>query len=474
VENDAATPISANIVVADVDSPQLAGATVAITSNFAAGEDVLGFTNQNGISGAFNATSGVLTLSGTATVAQYQAALRSVTFGNTSENPSTSPRTITFTVRDSGGASNPQTRTVSVARVNDAPVAQSAPVQTPEDTPLLITLGGTDVDGDPLSFEIVSGPSNGTLSSGAGAARTYTPNANFVGTDSFTFRVNDGTVNSITATITITVGGTNDVPVAVDDSATAAFGTATTVQVLANDTDADNDPLIVLNVDTTNTRGTVTISADGKSVVFTPASGFSGSTSFGYTASDGTATATARVTVQVLANPTPANRVPVAVADSYNVSSFGTRTLQVLAPGVLGNDSDPDGSALQTLLVDSPRSGQLTLNANGSFTYTPGALFSGSDTFTYSAFDGQAYSAPARVTLVVPATRDTTPPVVSLAGEQIRRLPLLPLARGSAVDPYATRERGIVPTSGLRSVVLRLQNGQGLFWNGKSFQSRTL
>jgi hypothetical protein len=111
------------------------------------------------------------------------------------------------------------------------------------------------------------------------------------------------------------------------------------------------------------------------------------------------------------------------------------------------------------------------LNANGSFTYTPGALFSGSDSFTYVASDGTTQSAAVRVTLSVSAPRDTTPPLVSLAGPAVRRLPLLPLGRGSAVDPYATLERGIVPTSGLRSVVLRLQNGQGLFWNGKSFQS---
>jgi hypothetical protein len=468
VENDAATPISANIVVADVDSPQLAGATVAITSNFAAGEDVLGFTNQNGISGAFNASNGVLTLSGTATVAQYQAALRSVTFRNTSDNPSTSPRTITFTVRDSGGASNSVSRSVSVASVNDAPVVVNQNRGTPEDTPLAITFTASDVDSSSFTFEIVSGPSNGTLS-GSGATRTYTPNLNFVGSDSFTFRASDGTSNSNIATVTITVGGQNDAPVAVNDTASTSEDVPVSIQVLANDTDDENDPLTVQSVAvTSSTNGTVSISADKKSVLFTPAAEFSGTGIFSYVANDGALDSNAAVVmVQVLA----ANDAPFALADSYNVSAFAPRTLQVPAPGVLANDSDAEGDALQAILQTSTSKGELNFKTDGSFSYTPGALFSGTDTFTYVAFDGQAYSTPVTVALSVPTPRDTTPPLVSLAGPAVRRLPLLPLARGSAVDVYVTRESGIVPSSGLRSVVLRLQNGAGLFWNGRGYQS---
>jgi hypothetical protein len=468
VENEATTPISANIVVADVDSPQLAGATVAITSNFASGEDVLGFTNQNGISGAFNASNGVLTLSGTATVAQYQAALRSVTFRNTSDNPSTSPRTITFTVRDSGGASDSVSRSVSVASVNDAPVVVNQNRGTPEDTPLAITFTASDVDSSSFTFEIVSGPSNGTLS-GSGATRTYTPNLNFVGSDSFTFRASDGTSNSNIATVTITVGGQNDAPVAVNDTASTSEDVPVSIQVLANDTDDENDPLTVQSVAvTSSTNGTVSISADKKSVLFTPAAEFSGTGIFSYVANDGALDSNAAVVmVQVLA----ANDAPFALADSYNVSAFAPRTLQVPAPGVLANDSDAEGDALQAILQTSTSKGELNFKTDGSFSYTPGALFSGTDTFTYVAFDGQAYSTPVTVALSVPTPRDTTPPLVSLAGPAVRRLPLLPLARGSAVDVYVTRESGIVPSSGLRSVVLRLQNGAGLFWNGRGYQS---
>ncbi|MGO4367082.1 Ig-like domain-containing protein, partial [Pseudomonas sp. PAB10] len=124
-ENQAATAINSVLTVTDVDSSNLTGATVSITSNFASGQDVLGFTNQNGISGSYNASTGVLTLSGTSSVANYQAALRSVTYSDTSDNPSTAPRTISFQVDDGSAAnhaSNVATTTVTVAATNDAPI----------------------------------------------------------------------------------------------------------------------------------------------------------------------------------------------------------------------------------------------------------------------------------------------------------------------------------------------------------------
>ena len=100
------------------------GATIEITANYTSTEDVLAFTNANGITGSWNAGTGMLTLSGTATVANYQAAIRSVTYQNTNTgNPSIAVRTVTFRVTDFNGAlSNTVTRNIGVTRVNDAPV----------------------------------------------------------------------------------------------------------------------------------------------------------------------------------------------------------------------------------------------------------------------------------------------------------------------------------------------------------------
>ena len=112
---------------------------------------------------------------------------------------------------------------------------------TLEETAKTITLSGTDADSDTLSFNSVSTPSNGTLS-GTAPNLTYTPAANFTGSDSFTFKVNDGTVDSTTATVTITVTNVNDVPVALGQSVTTAEETAKTITL--SGTDADSDTLI--------------------------------------------------------------------------------------------------------------------------------------------------------------------------------------------------------------------------------------
>jgi N-acetylneuraminic acid mutarotase len=409
---------------------------------------------------------------------------------------------ITITATDPSGSTVQDTFTVTVNAasappVNAVPLAQT----TPEDTPLVLSAAGnnalsvSDADSANLTVSLSLPSGTGTLSlsrtegltftSGDGTADAtmtfsgsadsinaalnglrFDPTADFNGAATLTITSNDGALED-TDTVAITVAPVNDAPVALDDSASTQSGEADTVQVLVNDTDADGDALVVSAVDTTGTRGTVAISADSKSVVFTPEAGFLGDTSFGYTVSDGTTTDSARVSMQVLPRP---NRAPVAFADIFNVSSAGARVLQVPAPGVLRNDRDADGDTLAARLATQPRNGRLTLNANGSFTYTPNVLFGGRDFFTYRAFDGEADSAPVTVTLNVPAALDITPPLVVLAGGAVRRLPLLPMARGVAVDLYATRENGIVVMSGLRSTVLRLQNGAGQFWNGRTFQ----
>jgi hypothetical protein len=122
-ENDAPTPIDPLLTITDPDSANINGATVKITGNFHASEDVLGFANQNGISGSYDSVHGVLTLTGASSVANYEAALKSVTYFNSSDKPSNQARTISFQAVDDGGASSTvATATVSVAPVNDAPV----------------------------------------------------------------------------------------------------------------------------------------------------------------------------------------------------------------------------------------------------------------------------------------------------------------------------------------------------------------
>ena len=119
-ENAGAVAVDSGLTVTDSDSANLTGATVTISANYASGEDTLSFTNQNGITGSFSA--GMLTLTGSASVANYQTALRSVTYANSSDNPSTATRTVSFVVNDGSTNSTAATRNITVTAVNDAPV----------------------------------------------------------------------------------------------------------------------------------------------------------------------------------------------------------------------------------------------------------------------------------------------------------------------------------------------------------------
>ena len=151
---------------------------------------------------------------------------------------------ITLALVDDGGTANggvntsaAQTFSITATAVNDAPAADSKAISTPEDTAVAITLSGADVDGDTLSFGLVTNASHGTLS-GTGANLTYTPTPNFNGIDSFTYRTSDGLLNSNLATVSITVSPVNDAPT----GTVTITGTAMQGQTLtAGNTLADAD-----------------------------------------------------------------------------------------------------------------------------------------------------------------------------------------------------------------------------------------
>jgi VCBS repeat-containing protein len=202
---------------------------------------------------------------------------------------------------------------------------------------------------------------------------------------------------------------TNQAPAAAGDAFSTAEDTVLTVAapgVLGNDADPDGDPLTAALV-TGPSHGTLTLNVDG-SFSYTPAADFAGSDSFTYRASDGTLTSNvATVTISVTAT----NDAPTAGDDAYTTGEDTART--VAAPGVLGNDADPDGDPLTAVLVTGPGHGTLTLNANGSFTYTPVANYTGPDSFTYRASDGTLTSSLATVSLSVSPVNDA--PSVTVA-----------------------------------------------------------
>ncbi|MCA9195014.1 MAG: DUF4347 domain-containing protein, partial [Planctomycetales bacterium] len=176
-ENDGAVAITASLAVADVDDTNIESALVAITGNYTSGEDVLSFIDQNGITGSWNAGTGELTLTGSATKAQYAAALQSITYTNSSENPSTSTRTVSFTINDGDVDSNTVTRDIAITSVNDDPInAGSLPadIAVTEDVLSnvdLSTLDFSDVDAASSSLTVTLTTATGgqlTVAAGTG------------------------------------------------------------------------------------------------------------------------------------------------------------------------------------------------------------------------------------------------------------------------------------------------------------------
>jgi VCBS repeat-containing protein len=321
---------------------------------------------------------------------------------------------FTYRAQDSFGAQSALAIVaIVVTPVPDAPTAADQSVSATENIPAPIDLAGLDVDGDNLSFIIVSDPANGTLSplgapnciAGSCIARvTYTPTPSFNGTDSFTFKVSDGTLESPVAIVSITVNAVDDPPVAVDDSATLTEDDpATLIDVLANDTDLDGGPRRIASA-TQPANGTVVVAADGSSLTYQPDADYCNTPpgtaldTFTYTLAPGDSTATVSVSV------TCVNDAPVAAADSYSVDEDSVLT--VAAPGVLANDTDAENDALVAALVGGPSHGSLTLSANGAFSYTPVANYNGADSFTYNASDGVRDSNIVTVSLTVNPVND--------------------------------------------------------------------
>jgi VCBS repeat-containing protein len=317
------------------------------------------------------------------------------------------PDSFTYHASDGTLTSNLATVTITVTAVNDAPTAAADAYSTAEDTALTVATPGvlgndTDPDGDPLSAWVGAGPSHGTLTLDADGSFVYTPDANYNGPDSFTYRASDGSLESNLATVTITVTAVNDTPTAANDAYSTAEDTALTVAapgVLGNDTDPDGDSLHTVT-ETGPSHGTLTLHADG-SFAYTPAANYNGPDTFTYRASDGTFTSNlATVTITV----TPVNDAPTAADDAYSTTE--DTALTVATPGVLGNDTDPDGNPLSAWVGAGPSHGTLTLDADGSFAYTPDANYNGPDTFTYRASDGSLDSDLATVTITVTAVND--------------------------------------------------------------------
>ncbi len=211
-----------------------------------------------------------------------------------------SPSQVTVDyIATTGGTVN-YSYTIAANSGNHTPVADNQSVITNEDTAKAITLTANDAEGDTLTYSIVMSPTHGTLR-GTPPNVTYTPVANYNGSDSFTFKANDGTVDSNIATVSIIINSVNDAPVAKNQSVTTNQDTGKAITLNATDVDGDT---LTYSIVTSPTHGT--LSGTPPNVTYTPVANYNGSDSFTFKANDGTVDSNI-ATVSITVSPQPSN-----------------------------------------------------------------------------------------------------------------------------------------------------------------------
>jgi hypothetical protein len=304
--------------------------------------------------------------------------------------------TITIRLADDGGTANggvdtspAQNFTVTVNPINDPPAANAQSVTTPEDTAKSITLTGSDVETASLGYVVVGLPSHGALS-GTAPSLTYTPASNYSGPDSFTFKVNDGTVDSPTAQVSITVTAVNDPPVANPQAVTTPEDTAKSITLTGSDVESVS---LVFTVVAQPSHGA--LSGTAPNLTYTPASNYSGSDSFTFKVNDGTVdSSTAQVSITVTAVNDPPAANPQSVTTPEDTAKSITLT-----------GSDVETVSLVFTVVAQPSHGALSGTAP-NLTYTPASNYSGPDSFTFKVNDGTVDSPTVQVSITVTAVND--------------------------------------------------------------------
>ena len=424
VENGFVTSIiDADSTIGDSDSTTLHSATIHITNVQAGDLFAIGAMPTGIKAGVYDPVTGVLTLSGTASLADYRAALENIYFLNTSDTPSTVPRTIEITVNDGSSNSNVAISTINVVATNDAPIANADVGSGAEDAAQTGNVLANDTDPDSASLSVTQfsvGASTfaagttatiagvGTLVIAANGAYTFTPAADWNGSvPTVTYTTSDGALTA-SSTLTLSVTAVADV---VNDAVSTNEDTAIVFNPItgANETSgADNfeNAGRTLTAVGTPLHGTVSFTAAGN-ITYTPAANYNGPDSFTYTVTSGGVTETATINVNVAAvNDAPVNTVAalvtnedtplklsgLSIADTDGGSGSMTVTLAVGSGTIAaasGGGVTVAGSGTGTLTL----SGTLTsINsylaaAASQPTFTPVANANGSVTLTMTTSD---------------------------------------------------------------------------------------
>jgi hypothetical protein len=323
---------------------------------------------------------------------------------------------FSFAVSDGIAQSSPATVTIQVTHVNHQPTAGNVVVRSPDGGPVNVTLIGNDLDGDPLTFHLVTQPQSGQLS-GTSPNLVYTPVNGASGTDSFLYDVSDGTGQSLLATVTIQIAQANRPPSA--NNATVSGTENMPVPILLSGKDPDGDTL-TFQIASPPTKGQ--LAGNGPNLTYTPAPGASGGDSFTFVVSDGVAqSAPAIVSIQLA----HVNRPPIATAATVRGTEGAPLNLTLAG-------TDPDNDPLVFQISSSPGKGQLS-GVPPNVTYTPGAGVTGTDSFTFVVSDGLVQSSPATVTIQL-AHQNHPPTAASASIQTSENTPVAIILSGTDPD----------------------------------------
>ena len=301
-------------------------------------------------------------------------------------------------VDDEGAKSEPKSVEILVLATNDLPTVQSFSVSTREDSPATIELKGTDLDAETLEYRVLAPPKHGTIA-GKGPSRTYTPNSDFHGSDSFEYAVADefGAISE-PASVSIVVESVNDAPLANNSVVRGYEDSSISVELDGSDPDGT-----VVSHEIVSTPQNGTITGSGSVRTYTPQPDFHGTDSLQFTVTDnvGQKSQTATISIEV----EPQNDPPTA-EPSHWVTSEDSRGLKITLEG-----SDPDGKIERFEIVSSPRYGKLR-RLGTQWEYTPSQDFWGDDSFDFVAIDDEGMRSDLE-TVTIDVVESPDPPSIS-------------------------------------------------------------
>jgi gliding motility-associated-like protein len=304
-----------------------------------------------------------------------------------------------YTIKDVDGDEDFTTVIVNVVSVDDTPVAVDDTSVVDEDSSVNgnVLTNDTNLGDAPVTVVSNTDPAKGSVTVNADGTYTYTPNADFFGTDNFEYTIEDADGDQDIATVTITVNPTDDTPLAVDDSLWLKENSSISGNVFDND-ERLVDIAVVISTNTDSSHGILVINSDG-TFTYTPTSGYFGNDSFTYTLRDvdgDESTATVSIWVD------PLDYDPIANDDSDIINEDETSSGNLFA-----NDKDFINTPVVVVSNTDPANGTVIVNSDGTYTYTPNADFFGVDTFTYTLEDADGDQDTATVTITVNSVNDT-------------------------------------------------------------------